>query len=100
MKNIEIETRNNREKLYRFFQRELNIYQSYDTIKYFTLQELDLTNPEINLLLNQLEATFNIEIQEGTIALELTVDELMHRILRTQKKLEFDHVDHVAEFCV
>ena len=75
---------------------ELDIYYNFEHIKGKSLKQLDVTRPEIDLFLNQLEQTYGIEIREENVSLDITFNELVEKIIATsvvkKEKHEFTGV--------
>lgn len=69
------------ENFYTLLENELNIYHSFDFIKTRTLEELDLTKPEIDLFLNQLETTYDMYIEEWEVKMDINFGEFIKEIV-------------------
>ncbi|WP_209310191.1 hypothetical protein, partial [Salinimicrobium oceani] len=60
--------------------RELNIQHDLPFMRSMTLQELNITKPEINLFLNTLESIYEVYIEEQNLNLDMTSKEFIKRI--------------------
>ncbi|SOC79340.1 hypothetical protein SAMN06296241_0861 [Salinimicrobium sediminis] len=69
-----------KEKFYDLLEKELNINLDLPFMKFMTLQELNITKPEINLFLNTLESIYDVYIKEQNLNLDITSKEFIERI--------------------
>lgn len=70
----------NKKKFYDLLKRELNIQHDLPFMRSMTLQELNITKPEINLFLNTLESIYEVYIEEQNLNLDMTSKEFIKRI--------------------
>lgn len=69
-----------RKKFYDLLEKELNIHHDIPFMRSMTLQELNITKPEINLFLNTLESIYDVCIGEQDFNLDITSKEFIERI--------------------
>ncbi|MGY5851848.1 hypothetical protein [Salegentibacter sp. F14] len=68
-------------KLYDLLENELDIYYDLSFIRSRTLEELNLTKPEIDLFLNKFENIYEVCIEEWEIEPKITLVEFIKKLL-------------------
>tara|TARA_R100000935_G_scaffold3137_2_gene8277 strand:+ start:5236 stop:5511 length:276 start_codon:yes stop_codon:yes gene_type:complete len=69
-----------KERFYDLLEKELNINLDLPFMKFMTLQEHNITKPEIYLFLNNLESIYDVCIGEQDFNLDITSKEFIERI--------------------
>ena len=75
-------------KFYALLQNELGIYYNFSEIENKTLEDFDLTKPEVDLFLNKLERAYDVKIYEGEVDLKISFAELVQILQRNYRSLE------------